>query len=197
MYIAQRKENISRCSVWAAATASLLLLLLTSSSSSFADATIELSLDPPDFDVASVTQFQSNAPVSGTCASDLAQCGEYSVARAIQNGNTAQGGYCSVGGGDTNNAAAQKSVIAVRTAVVRSSYLVGIMVQAKEYKFQVKNDPGSDNENILFLNADNIELLQAAIDTPSERRVLRPDHVLRRERRGRKLQAVREQYGLN
>ena len=52
----------------------------------------------------------------------------------------------------------------------------------------------------LFLNADNIELLQAAIDTPSERRVLRPDHVLRREareRRGRKMQAVREQYGLN
>ena len=44
------------------------------------------------------------------------------------------------------------------------------------------------------------ELLQAAIDTPSERRVLRPDHVLRREareRRGRKMQAVREQYGLN
>ena len=73
--------------------------------------------------------------------------------------------------------------IAVRMAVVRSSYLVGIMVQAKEYKFQVKNDPGSDNENILFLNADNIELLQAAIDTPSERRVLRPDHVLRREAR--------------
>ena len=111
MYIAQRKENISRCSVWAAATASLLLLLLTSSSSSFADATIELSLDPPDFDVASVMQFQSNAPVSGTCPPDSAQCGEYSVARAIQNGNTAQGGYCSVGGGDTNNAAVQKNVI--------------------------------------------------------------------------------------
>ena len=73
-------------------------------------------------------------------------------------------------------------------------------MQAKEYKFQVTNDPGSDNENVFFLNADNIELLQAAIDTPSERRVLRPDHVLRREareHRGRKLQAVREQYGLN
>ena len=105
-----------------------------------------------------------------------------------------------VGGGDTNTAAAQKSVIAVRTAVVRSSYLVGILVQAKEYKFQLTNDPGPDNDNVFFFNADNTELLQAAIDTPSERRVLRPDHVLRRETRecrGRKMQAVREQYGLN
>ena len=72
---------------------------------------------------------------TGTCAPDSEQCGEYSVARVIQNGNTAQGGFCSagggannsagkfetslrdyavVGGGDTNNAAAQKSVISVR-----------------------------------------------------------------------------------
>ena len=43
------------------------------------------------------------------------------------------------------------------------------LVQAKQYNFQVMKDPGPENENVFFLNADNIELLQAAINTPPER----------------------------
>lgn len=83
----------------------------------------------------------------GTCEQDSDHCGEWSVARAIQNGNTALGGYCSVGGGadnsagkmetqlrdyavvgggDTNTAAAQKSVIAVRTAVPSYHHRVSV-----------------------------------------------------------------------
>ena len=80
------------------------------------------------------------------------------------------------------------------------------LVQAKVYTFQVTNDPGPENENVFCLTADNIKLLQAAIDTPPERthRILHPEQVLRREeeerhraRRSRKVQALRAQHGLN
>ena len=94
---------------------------------------------------------------------------------------------------------------------VESTAAGQFLVQAKEFKFQVvTSDPGPDNDNVLFLiNADNIELVQVAIDiyTPPERklrRVLRSEQVLRREederdraRRNRKVQAIREHHGLN
>ena len=138
----------------------------------------------------------------GTCEQDSDQCGEYSVARAIQNGNTALGGYCSVGGGADNSAGKMETQL--RDYVVPTAP-GQFLVQAKEYKFQVTNDPGPNDENVLFLDAKNIQRLQDAIDSlPTRRRELSPEmtdkRVLRREakeRRQRKLQLAREKYGLS
>merc|ERR1711865_1329310 len=86
------------------------------------------------------------------------------------------------------------------------------LVQAKSFRFQVTNDPGPGDENVFELDADNIQRLQDAIDTlPARRRELSPEMQATedkisarrikqehdRERRHRKVQAIRKRRGLN
>ena len=81
------------------------------------------------------------------------------------------------------------------------------LVQAKSFRFQVTNNPGPDNENVLFLDADNIQNLQNAIDAAQPanaieddlRRILHPNKIEQRdkrerdrERRHKKLEVIRD-----
>ena len=81
------------------------------------------------------------------------------------------------------------------------------LVQAKSFRFQVTNNPGPDNENVFFLDADNIKNLQDAIDAAQPanaieddlRRILHPNKIEQRdkrerdrERRQQKLEVIRD-----
>ena len=98
------------------------------------------------------------------------------------------------------------------TPFVESTDPGQFLVQAKSFRFQVTNDPGPGDENVFELDADNIQRLQDAIDTlPARRRELSPEMQATedkisarrikqehdRERRHRKVQAIRKRHGLN
>jgi len=156
-----------------------------------------------------------------TGGKDIDSYGLQSVVLGGQN-NQALGNYSAVPGGFKNMAGGKASIAMGMKAKVEHDHSMVInlqgnaqpvvstapgqfLVQAKEYKFQVTNDPGPNDENVLFLDAKNIQRLQDAIDSlPTRRRELSPEmtdkRVLRREakeRRQRKLQLAREKYGLS
>ena len=117
--------------------------------------------------------------------------------------NIASGDYSTVPGGFKNLAQGTASIATgmKAKAVYDHSMVINLqgiaqavastapgqfLVQAKEHKFPVINDPGLNDENILFLDANNIQRLQDAIDSlPARRCELSPEmmdkRVLRRE----------------
>ena len=142
---------------------------------------------------------------------------------------TATGDYSAIPGGRLNMAEGTASIAMGQSATALHDHSMVInlqgnteftestdpgqfLVQAKEYKFQVTNDPGPNDENVLFLDANNIQRLQDAIDNlPARRRELSPEmqatedkisarRIIQehdRERRHRKVQSIRKRHGLN
>lgn len=131
-----------------------------------------------------------------------AATGMYSVVLGGKE-NTASGDFSAIPGGLLNVAAGKHSVAMGMRAnakhdnsmvinlqgnrqVVESTHDGQFLVQAKTFRFQFTNDPGIDDENVLSLNADNIQLLQDAIDNQpveSVRRQLSPSDIRRKKER--------------
>jgi len=115
--------------------------------------------------------------------------------------NVASGDFSTVPGGFQNIAAGDYSVAIGEQAQALAHYSMAInmqgryypiattepgqfLVQAQTYRFQLTNNPGKEDENVIQINADNIGNLQGAIDREAggRRRELRP-HIVEHTRK--------------
>lgn len=128
--------------------------------------------------------------------------------------NTASGDFSAIPGGQYNIAAGSHSVaMGLRAEALHDHSMVinlqgnkdpvasteegQFLVQAKQYRLQLTNNPGKNDENVIVITHNNVQNLVDAIAAQSgRRRELRP-HIVQhskeiRERRERKLKEAQE-----